>query len=274
MESISERQDTTDQRLSYYREQLSYPDLCFYSYLANAPDFGNFDKRLKEVVGRLGFTNYHFARLESVSDLTGMLTTIDKAFLDAYQAEALYEKDIYLRQARNSALPFFQSDLEAHFRAFPDLPEQAIEVKRLSRSFNVLDSYNISVPSSSGTGNATLSVFNKGAPPSALRQTVISKEVLLQLLTDAVNVLAPLKFPAYFEANTHGRPKATRRWHRIVQLLTEDGLNNNQVADKLGVTRKTVAEHLSIAKGALSVKTVPQVIAKAIKLGLVDLNKI
>ncbi len=243
-------------------------------FMASARTVDEFKQRVDTIIKRLGFPGYHFARLESLvseDELAGMITTLPLEFMNTYKSEALYEEDIFLRYAQRTLLPFYQSDLEYHFHTFSDITNfsRTIEVKQLSQSHGVYESYNVSVPSSFGKGNATtLSLFARGAASADIKRLVSGKERFIHLLADVISTLGSLKYPQFF-GPACGDKINYLRWREVLEMMIKEDLNQEQVAEKFGLSVRTVQDHLKRAKLDLGVRNLHVAAAKATALGLI-----
>ncbi len=68
--------------------------------------------------------------------------------------------------------------------------------------------------------------------------------------------------------NGNSKQDLTKREREIMQRIA-DGWVNQAIASELGVTERTVLHHVGTAKQKLGCKTRPQLIAVALKRGLI-----
>lgn len=69
--------------------------------------------------------------------------------------------------------------------------------------------------------------------------------------------------------NEPGAPALTAREHQVLNLLVS-GRSNREISEVLGISSKTVEKHRGSLMGKLNVSSIAQLLARALKDGLID----
>ena len=129
--------------------------------LASARNPFEFEQKTKNIIKRLGFSDYAFARVNTFKESDVIFATNPAEQLAIYQEEQLYEHDLVLTYARSHSRPVFLADLyEGYYELLADieLPSRRHDVYDLNKRFGYYDYYCVPAVTCNGQDRILLAV--------------------------------------------------------------------------------------------------------------------
>ena len=241
--------------------------------LASARNPFEFEQKTKNIIKRLGFSDYAFARVNTFKESDVIFATNPAEQLTIYQEEQLYEHDLVLTYARSHSRPVFLADLyEGYYELLADieLPSRRHDVYDLNKRFGYYDYYCVPAVTCNGQDRILLAVSQQHLSPLEFQRKAAPQRIALQVLCKTIDYVATTKFPDLFQQADESRiieigPHALL----VLTTLADNDLTLPQVAERLGTSEANVVRHLEAAKRAFGVKTNHAAIKQAVQAGLI-----
>jgi DNA-binding NarL/FixJ family response regulator len=246
------------------------------AHLSSAKSLPEFEHKIDQSIKDLGFQQFSYFRSDGGAGDSEKLVTVSRELIADYFNECFFEHDLILPYVDSNVAPIYQSTLHDYAKNAPfdiGMTQMMKAICGLNKSHGYHDFYNTLAKARSGKGNVVLSVTVQGCSPVELKRIVRGSESTLQLLCEAIDLVASRKFPnsLFGSAKSDEKPKfiINPKPLGVLDTLANKDLNISQVADHLNISVVTANKHLEVARKAFGARTNYAAIKKAIQSGLI-----
>ena len=251
-------------------------ELSYFVDLSEARDIRDLRQRILKAVNQMGFSDFSFVRMDASGDVDSLvLATIPEAISQTYFDQGLYEHDVIIPYANSQSRPIFRSQLENYLNQAPfenEMTETMREIYKLNKSHGYYDFFNMPSEAINGDGKVMFLVTQRGGNPFEFRQKVEEYIRPLELLSEAIDMVASRNFPDFIGLNKKAE-KPTYKINpaplRALQVMANNDFNIQLLADSLSISVVTANKHLETVRKNLGVRTTHAAIKKAILNGLI-----
>jgi DNA-binding CsgD family transcriptional regulator len=261
--------------IEYKTEHNPTCKIPFFWELARAKDFHEFSQRIQSIIGRLGFTDFAFPRLNTTGMQLGALNT-NQDILNLHESEEFNNYNIVVKHAHVATTPIFSSTIEQYISNAPfetELFKRNHDFFRICKCYGYYDFYNIPIKAfnGNGNGNAMLSVTTKKMKSSHFQRQIAKHEQDLNQLAQAIDYVGTRKFPEFFlNSKESSHIKVTPKPMQLLNTLAKDNITLKTAAYELGISLDTANKHIANIKHALGANTQAAAVYRAIKEELIE----
>ncbi|MEJ2445739.1 MAG: autoinducer binding domain-containing protein [Exilibacterium sp.] len=272
--STPEKQLVEYESLDDNGENSTVQEIQFYWQLARAEDKDDFERRVVEVINKLGFSDFYYGLVATRMGVNGNIASSRNDLFEIYVKEEFYCHDMILQHCEFSENPIFMSTVESYISSAPFQTEQfklTGEIINFYKKHHYYDIYNIPFKSQTGSGNAIFSVTKKHCAQPEFRQLVSNSKSVLHLLAEAIDYIGGTKFPGYFGPLKSREPAViTPKPLRLLETLAKKNMTLKKAAEQLCISLDTANKHIASAKKALGASTQASAVYMALKKGLIS----
>ncbi len=245
-----------------------------YEYLLLSEGFEDFERRVTVLVNKLGFSDFIFTLMDTVTSVDGKLYTIPKELIEIYCEKEFYKHDLMLQYLTVCPKPNFRSAID-NFIANSPFPAEIFiqnhDFSMLLKSYGYMDYYVSPVSSESG-GQGLLFIMSRDMDVNTFRHKVEVCKGRLELLCCAIDHICSTRFAANI---LKGKTKEYRLTPRPLELLTYMSMEDctlYKAAKKMNISVKTANVHIAAVKREFGVSTSTAAVTHAIKYGLINFD--
>ena len=253
--------------------ELPQVSAAFAAYLASSKDLAELYKRILELVGNLGFSDYCFIRYE-LSTPEVVLVTNPVEQLQAYTKARFAAVDLALQYMFSNNKPILLSEIYGVAENAPFSIEPFTANKKifeLSKAFGYLDYYCVPIQTARDKTSAMFCVSLHRACTERIQAKAASQHLPISMLGKAVNHVINVKFPGLLLYSDRDKSVALKKKSlTVLDAVANLDLQLSQIADRLCMSLSSVNQHLAAAKGAFNCKRTHRAVLEARRLGLIE----
>lgn len=224
-----------------------------------------------KILNNIGFSDFDLSLLSYDSPANSLASTLPVGLNETYCQEGMYEYDVALECLLQNPGPIFFSDIYKYLAAFPysSVRNQKNKlIHELMINYGYADGYCIPTQVKGSSDKLTFFVLAKDESSANIKSLAKEERAKLNHLINTFSFLmAQPKILRGFTSDS--RPVLTTRQREVLNALANFARTNQEVAEQLGITVRTVAKHVEDIKLSLGARSIPNAVSLAIGYGLI-----
>ena len=254
-------------------------EIELYMQLNASKDIKDFSKRISGFLEGMGFSDWSFVRLYSLSEPEENLVTLPAALRADYWADGFHDYDLNHHYAKQNSDPIYQSTIEKFVSSAPfaiydaETVSRNREMYRMLKSHGFYDLYFLVSALNGERQRGQLSITRENMRPEDFQQLVEKNKGHLRLLSEAIDHVGTNKYPEFFLVPDDRRNfRVSPRPLKLLTTLARDDLTLNEAAEKMCISIHTANQHIAAARSAFGASTNTGAVYRALRSGLIKLH--
>lgn len=249
--------------------------LSLYFFLAEPRTLGDFYRRVKAILHRMGMSSFAFAHMQQNRDVSASIGNIVVECQRLYREYDFGRDDMSVEAATLSDEPILMSKI----RRIVDTAEVPLirfqrnrDLLRMMGDFGYYNYWNAAFQSCSGKGRALIAFGAEGVSSDDFDSRANRNQTTLVTLAKTIDQIGHTNFPQEFGHTSwlpvHLGPKALL----LLYVIGKYDVTTKAAARMCKMHISTANYHLEAARLALRVNTIPALMRKSEQLGLFELE--
>jgi len=239
-------------------------------------DIKGLKQRIEAAIKCLGLSDYWYLPLHQAGKDMGRITSLDNAFIAAYEKAELYRHDLILAYAKEQHLPQYASLLHNFIQLAPvecGWIREMQENYALNAAYGYYDYYIVIIEGEDGENEAIFGVTCRDTNSPDFKAHMRGKEAMVQVLAEVIHQTSRRYIKAYAQKQKMEIPVITPKPLQLLASLANQDLSLVQLAEKLCISYITAHQQINAARKAFGTRTSIGAIKKAIKLGMIEFTE-
>ena len=235
--------------------------------------------RIKNIAEINGFTDFLFARLERIwheNYNTGLLYSLPAELMRTYHEQDLFKTDLLLPYGKANTQPIFGSQVYGYINGAPfemDLTDNNRRLLQLYKRFGYFEHCAVPQQAFNGNGHVMLVLTSAGIQKQDFQSLATPVLSTCRNLCKAIDTVTSNKFKSQFIDKADIPFSIPPKPMDALQRLARSDKPITEIAHDMCISPITAHQHIAAARKALRAKTNIGAIIKAIKAGLIDIDK-